>query len=103
MTEDEMMLYRLAGWSFKVSGGEVFVSVPGRDITEDIDTTKLTKEMEYLEGFMIKLKTKLDNKSFSDRAPEDVVNKEIKKWNDCWDRYDTIDKTLKYLEKKNGL
>jgi hypothetical protein len=28
--------------------------------------------------------------------------KEIKKWYDSWERFDMIDKALKYLEEKNG-
>lgn len=103
MTEEERMLYRLAGYTFYVKGlGEVVCSVPGRDITQDIDTNKLIKEQEYLWGFMLKLKSKLENKNFVDKAPEDVVDKEIKKWNDSWERFDMIDKALKYLEEKNG-
>ena len=97
-----MMLHRLAGWSFKTSVGEVFVFVQGRDIRDDIDTTKLIQERDYLWGFMLKLKKKLENKDFVEKAPEDIVNKELKKWNDCWERFDIIEKTLKYLEEKNG-
>jgi len=103
MTEEEKILHRLAGWSFYVKGvGEVFVNVPGRDMIQEIDTSKLEKERDYLWGFMLKLKSKLENKNFVDKAPEDVVNKEIKKWNDSWKRFDMIDKALKYLEEKNG-
>jgi len=47
-------------------------------------------------------KTSLDNKEFVDKAPEEVVSREIKKWNDSWERFDMIDKSLKYLEEKNG-
>jgi len=93
----------MLGWSFYVKGvGEVFVNVPGRDMIQEIDTSKLEKERDYLWGFMLKLKSKLENKNFVDKAPEDVVNKEIKKWNDSWERFDMIDKALKYLEEKNG-
>lgn len=103
MTEEERILHRLAGWSFYVKDlGEVFINVPGRDMVREIDTTKLEKERDYLWGFMLKLKTKLENKNFVDKAPEDVVNMEIKKWNDSWERFDMIDKALKYLEEKNG-
>jgi len=103
MTEEEKILHRLAGWSFYVKGvGEVFVNVPSRDMIQEIDTSKLEKEQDYLWGFMLKLKSKLDNKNFVDKAPEDVVNKEIKKWNDSWERFDMIDKALKYLKEKNG-
>jgi valyl-tRNA synthetase len=48
------------------------------------------------------LKKKLENKDFVDKAPEEIVNKEVKKWNDSWERFDMIDKALNYLEKKNG-
>jgi valyl-tRNA synthetase len=103
MTEEERILHRLAGWSFYVNGyGEVVISVPGRDITQDINTSKLEKERDYLWGFMLKLKKKLENKDFVDKAPEEIVNKEVKKWNDSWERFDMIDKALNYLEKKNG-
>ena len=47
---------------------------------------------------MVKLKSKLDNIEFVDKAPEEVVSREIKKWNDSWERFDMIDKALKYLE-----
>lgn len=104
MTEEEKMLYRLAGYTFNVKGiGEVICVVPGKDITQEIDTTKLIKEQEYLWGFILKLKSKLDNKEFVDKAPEEVVSREIKKWNDSWERFDMIDKSLKYLEEKKWI
>ena len=103
MTEEDRILLRLAGWTFYVQGvGEVVISVPGRDITQDINKSKLIQERDYLWGFMLKLKKKLENKDFVDKAPEEIVNKEVKKWNDSWERFDMIDKALNYLEKKNG-
>ena len=103
MTEEKIILHRLAGWSFYVKGaGEFILNVPGRDMIKDINLFKLEKERDYLWGFMLKLKNKLENKNFVDKAPKDVVNKEIKKWNDSWERFDMIDKALKYLEEKNG-
>ena len=103
MTEEERILRRLAGWTFYVQGvGEVVMSVPGRDITQDIDISKLNQEKEYLWGFMLKLKKKLENKDFIEKAPEEIVNKELKKWYDSWERFDMIDKALNYLDEKNG-
>jgi hypothetical protein len=55
MTEEDRILLRLAGWTFYVQGvGEVVISVPGRDITQDINKSKIIqKQITY--HFLINL------------------------------------------------
>jgi valyl-tRNA synthetase len=98
MSEEQKILHRLAGWSFTISSGaEFFLWIPGRNILDDIDSTKLIKERDYLWDFMLKLKNKLENENFINKAPQKIIDIELKKWNDCWDRFYKIDNALNYL------
>ena len=64
--------------SFRVNANEYFVPLTGSiNVEEEIE--KLTKELEYTEGFLKSVQKKLSNERFVAGAPEQVVANEKKK------------------------
>jgi valyl-tRNA synthetase len=61
-----------------VDGEEVFVPLEGL-IDLDVERTRLRKEIDRIGGLVIGISAKLDNASFVQRAPQEVVDKEREK------------------------
>lgn len=67
-----------------VQGVEIFIPLEGL-IDIDLERSRLEKEIERLNESLTSLEKKLSNKSFVDRAPKDIVEKEFQKkinWTD---------------------
>jgi len=114
MTEREKNILRAAGYSITISNGSEFFIMrkdfdfnnPGKHIKYD----EIIKETEYHLGFVEKINTKISNKSFMDRAPENVIQTEFKKLNNSMSIIRRNCETLDYifnitplLEKKKSL
>lgn len=85
MTQREINILRAAGYSFTVGQNEVFMIREGFDFDNPgshIDYESIIKETEYHLNFVEKIKMKISNKSFMDKAPAHVIEIEYKKIND---------------------
>jgi len=65
------------------------------NIAEEI--TKIKQDLEYQRGFLKSINSKLENKNFTENAPESVVQNEIKKKNDALSKISVLEESLKKL------
>jgi valyl-tRNA synthetase len=80
------------------SGMEVFVDLAGL-IDVEAEFARKKQEMEKLVGYIAAKQKKLENKSFVDRAPADVVQKERDSLNELLFQLEAIIKSLEDLAK----
>lgn len=68
---------------------------------KEIDTTQqkeqLSKDLEYLKGFVISLDKKLSNEKFMQNAKPEIVENELKKKNDALEKIRIIEESLNLL------
>ena len=87
-----------AGASFMV--GTLELNVPlSSNIDVEAETARLTKEIEYLEGFKASIEKKLSNERFVNNAPAAVVEGERKKLADTLLKLDANRASLEALKK----
>ena len=60
---------------------------------------KIKDDLNYQKGFLKSVEAKLSNKSFSENAPEIVINKELKKKNDALSKIKVLKERLKKLDR----
>ena len=66
------------------------------DIKEEIK--KIKEDLDYQKGFLKSVNSKLENKRFTDNAPDSIVQNEIKKKNDAISKISVLEERLKKLE-----
>lgn len=79
-----------------LSGAEIFVSLEGL-VDLEKEKQNLLKEKENLENFINSLKNKLENKTFTEKAPVNIVEQEKKKLEESIERKNKIDEKLESL------
>lgn len=84
--------------SFMV-GTEEFAVPVGAHINVEEELEKLQKELEYQEGFLNKIKAKLSNQNFVNKAPEKVIEIEHKKQTDAEQKIATLRESIENLKK----
>ena len=52
------------------------------------------KQIQYLEGFLISVNKKLENKRFVENAPKQVIKNEIKKRDDALEKIKSLKKSI---------
>ena len=82
--------------SFRVKSNEYFVPVTG-NINIDEEIAKLTEELNYTNGFLKSVRSKLSNEKFVAGAPEKVLEIERKKEADALAKIATIEQSLASL------
>lgn len=80
-----------------VRGVEIFIPLEGL-IDLDLERSRLEKEIERLESSLNAIEKKLSNKSFVDKAPKDIVEKEFQKKNDWADKRQKLQTILNDLK-----
>lgn len=83
--------------SFLVKTHKFFVELK-QEINKEEELERLTKELEYFQGFVQTVEKKLSNESFVGRAPENVVALERKKLADGMSKIKNIQAALADLE-----
>jgi valyl-tRNA synthetase len=78
--------------SLRVGTHELYIPLTNVDL--DAEREKIQKEIEYQEGFLVKVKKKLSNEKFVANAPEQVVALERKKQADAEAKLETLRKGL---------
>ena len=81
--------------SIRVKNHEFFIPLSNVDV--EAEKEKILKEIEYTEGFLLKVLKKLSNDRFVNNAPEKVVNLEKKKQADAEEKLELLKKSLAEL------
>ena len=69
-----------------------------KEIDFDEEIKKIKEDLDYQKGFLKSVNSKLENKRFTDNAPDSIVQNEIKKKNDAISKISVLEKRLKKLE-----
>jgi valyl-tRNA synthetase len=85
------------GASF-ISGTDKFIVLFDQKIDIDAELERLTKELEYQQGFVGSIQKKLSNDRFVNNAPEAVVNNERKKMADGEARIKILKEEIEQLK-----
>ena len=68
------------------------------DINVDEEIIKIKEDLEYQKGFLKSVNAKLDNKRFTEYAPEAVIQNEIKKRDDAMSKISVLTARLDKLK-----
>ena len=69
-----------------------------KEIDFDEEIKKIKEDLDYQKGFLKSVNSKLENKRFTDKAPDSIVQNEIKKKNDTISKISVLEERLKKLE-----
>ena len=69
-----------------------------KEIDFDEEIKKIKEDLIYQKGFLKSVNSKLENKRFTDNAPDSIVQNEIKKKNDAISKISVLEERLKKLE-----
>ena len=69
-----------------------------KEIDFDEEIKKIKEDLDYQKGFLKSVNSKLENKRFTDNAPNSIVQNEIKKKNDAISKISVMEERLKKLE-----
>ena len=69
-----------------------------KEIDFDEEIKKIKEDLVYQKGFLKSVNSKLENKRFTDNAPDSIVQNEIKKKNDAISKISVLEERLKKLE-----
>ena len=69
-----------------------------KEIDIDEEIKKIKEDLDYQKGFLKSVNSKLQNKRFTDNAPDSIVQNEIKKKNDAISKISVLEERLKKLE-----
>ena len=70
----------------------------GQDlIDKDAEIAKLSKELEYYEGFLKQVEAKLNNPNFVGKAPEKIIAIEKKKQSDANEKIAMLKESIQKL------
>ncbi len=83
--------------SFRVNSN--IYSLPfEKEINFDEEIVKIKEDLEYQKGFLKSVNLKLENKRFTENAPQTIVQNELKKKNDTLSKISVLEERLKKLE-----
>jgi valyl-tRNA synthetase len=83
--------------TFRVQSNEYFIPISGIiNIEEEIK--KLSDELQYTEGFLKSVQSKLSNERFVNNAPTQVIEVERKKEADALAKIETLKSSLASLQ-----
>jgi valyl-tRNA synthetase len=82
--------------TFIIKGDKYFV-VTGKTIDEAEEKAKLTKELDYINGFIKSIEAKLSNEKFANNAPAPVLEAERKKLADGESKKKLLEEAIKQL------
>jgi len=83
--------------SFRVKSNEYFIPISG-NINIEEEVSKLTEELNYIQGFLKSVQAKLSNEKFVNGAPEKVLANEKQKEADALAKIATIEQSLASLK-----
>ena len=69
-----------------------------KEIDFEEEIKKIKEDLDYQKGFLKSVNSKLQNKRFTDNAPDSIVQNEIKKKNDAISKISVLEERLKKLE-----
>ena len=79
--------------SFRVNSN--IYSIPfNQEIDVEQEIIKINNDLDYQKGFLKSVESKLNNKRFTENAPESVLNNEIKKKDDALSKIKVLEERL---------
>ena len=81
-------------YSFLINTDEAFIPV---ELDKDAESKRIAEEINYLEGFLKSVETKLSNERFMANAKPDVIEKELQKKADAENKLATLKEQLGML------
>ncbi len=88
-------------FSVNVKATELFIPLnQSDDIDIEGEIAKLEKDLKYQEGFLASIEKKLSNERFMKNAPQNVIDKELKKKSDSLSVIEVIKKQLSSLKEQ---
>ena len=84
-------------FSFMIESNEYFIPYE-QDIDVKSEIKKLQKELDYMNGFLNSVESKLQNEKFIKNAPHSLVEKERKKKKDAKEKILILEKRIKSME-----
>jgi len=81
-------------YSFLINTDEAFIPV---ELDKDAESKRIAEEINYLEGFLKSVETKLSNERFMANAKPDVIEKELQKKSDAENKLATLKEQLGML------
>ena len=86
-----------SSFSFMVKSNEFFIQI-GKNIDLSEEIKKLQKELDYTNGFLKSVESKLNNERFINNAPQQVIANEKNKRNDAISKIEIIKTKLSSLK-----
>lgn len=83
--------------SFLANKEECFINLEG-NIDVEVEIDKITKDLEYLKGFLVSVERKLSNEKFVQNAKPEIVENERKKKADTVTRIEILEENLANLK-----
>jgi valyl-tRNA synthetase len=83
-------------FSFQIKTTEFFIPLAD-NLNKEEEVTRLTKDLEYNQGFLKSVQVKLSNEKFVSNAKPEVIASERKKESDALSKIKTIEEQLKAL------
>lgn len=77
--------------------GDTYYVVTGKTIDIEVEKAKLSKELDYINGFIKSIEAKLSNEKFANNAPAPVLEAERKKLSDGEAKRTLLEQALKNL------
>ena len=83
--------------SFRVESNIYYIPFE-KEINFEEEIIRIREDLEYQKGFLMSVNSKLENKSFTDNAPDSVVQNELKKKKDALSKISVLEERLKKLK-----
>ena len=83
--------------SYRVKSNEYFIPITG-NIDVEAEITKLTEELNYINGFLKSVQVKLSNEKFVANAKPEIIENERKKEADALAKIATIEQSIAGLK-----
>ncbi|TKC10884.1 valine--tRNA ligase [Pedobacter polaris] len=98
INEVELVNDKIAGAASFMVGNDEFFIVLNENVDLDAEKERLTKELEYLQGFLKSVDAKLSNERFVQNAKPEIIENERNKKADAESKIKTITESLALLE-----
>ncbi|MBB2145465.1 valine--tRNA ligase [Pedobacter sp. LMG 31464] len=98
ISEVELVNDKIAGAASFMIGNDEFFIVLNENVDLDAEKERLTKELEYLQGFLKSVDAKLSNERFVQNAKPEIITNERNKKADAESKIKIITESLETLE-----
>jgi valyl-tRNA synthetase len=97
ISESKFVDEQISGAAKFMSGKDEFFIVLANNVDAEAEKERITKEIEYLQGFLKSVEAKLSNERFVQNAKADIVENERRKKDDALSKINILEDSLKSL------